>query len=363
MQTFSSIRNSLVDRVVDSLVVAIGEGSYLNYLPGERPLVQQLGVSRSVVRAALKVLDHRGLIKIEHGKRTRILARPGQARQWTRVVCVLCKGDMTSMSHSRALGLLQLQQQLSLANYTMKTFFKGPPDIGPPIRRVRQLVEENPADCWVLYSGNLNLQRFFNSCETPTFLMGRPNPGVTLPHSFVDYGPACRHAVGKLMAAGHRRIGLIMDATPTQSHQILRESFHKAFDCSTGRDSVPIEVFYEPSRGVNNLDFRLLSAIKNPKQAPTALIAELPSDVITVGSILGQNGLLVPKDVSLVCLGNHPVLGKWRPPISCYKVDELKYTNRVAQVILRLAREGVLPKNDYIRVPEFVAGGTIAIQH
>src|SRR5918995_5568809 len=63
-------RVKLRDQVADMLVEMISSGEYGagDRLPPERILVEQIGVSRTVVREALNLLETRGLIRIEHGR-------------------------------------------------------------------------------------------------------------------------------------------------------------------------------------------------------------------------------------------------------------------------------------------------------
>src|SRR5918998_1020262 len=63
-------RVKLRDQVADMLLDMISSGDYGagDRLPPERILVEQIGVSRTVVREALNLLETRGLIRIEHGR-------------------------------------------------------------------------------------------------------------------------------------------------------------------------------------------------------------------------------------------------------------------------------------------------------
>ena len=63
-------RVKLRDQVADMLLDMILSGDYGegDRLPPERVLVEQLGVSRTVVREALNLLEARGILSIEHGR-------------------------------------------------------------------------------------------------------------------------------------------------------------------------------------------------------------------------------------------------------------------------------------------------------
>jgi DNA-binding FadR family transcriptional regulator len=68
-------QGSLRERVVDLLERRILDGSFTgDRLPTEAELGQQLGVSRTVIRDAVRVLEARGLLEIRQGAGTRIKA-------------------------------------------------------------------------------------------------------------------------------------------------------------------------------------------------------------------------------------------------------------------------------------------------
>jgi DNA-binding FadR family transcriptional regulator len=68
-------QGSLRDRVVDLLERRILDGSFSgDRLPTEAELGQKLGVSRTVIRDAVRILEARGLLEIRQGAGTRIRA-------------------------------------------------------------------------------------------------------------------------------------------------------------------------------------------------------------------------------------------------------------------------------------------------
>lgn len=68
----------LRDRATEKIAEMVLSGAYVegDRLPPERKLVEELGVSRTVVREALNSLESRGIISIEHG-RGAVVARRG----------------------------------------------------------------------------------------------------------------------------------------------------------------------------------------------------------------------------------------------------------------------------------------------
>jgi GntR family transcriptional regulator, transcriptional repressor for pyruvate dehydrogenase complex len=65
-------RDSLAQQVVERLRALIGDGTYAigERLPPEGPLGEALGVGRSTLREAMRVLSSRGIVDVRHGEGT-----------------------------------------------------------------------------------------------------------------------------------------------------------------------------------------------------------------------------------------------------------------------------------------------------
>lgn len=74
-------RLKLRDQVVDALIEMIEEQGLRpgDAFPSERALVDQFGVSRTVIREAMSALEVRGILGIDQGKRPRVASNSGSA--------------------------------------------------------------------------------------------------------------------------------------------------------------------------------------------------------------------------------------------------------------------------------------------
>lgn len=90
-------RTRLKDQVAEHILETISSGAFKqgDRLPPEREIVARLGVSRTVVREALNLLEARGIIRIEHGRGAIVDINNGQAIQ--DAVKVLVRADSESL--------------------------------------------------------------------------------------------------------------------------------------------------------------------------------------------------------------------------------------------------------------------------
>jgi GntR family transcriptional regulator, transcriptional repressor for pyruvate dehydrogenase complex len=71
MEIFRQVKKVRVsDSVVDQIISFIEEGTLKpgDFLPGERELVHSLGIARTSVREALRMLEYQGIIQVQSGK-------------------------------------------------------------------------------------------------------------------------------------------------------------------------------------------------------------------------------------------------------------------------------------------------------
>lgn len=109
-------RSSASDDVYDRLVASIVEGEVTagESMPSERALAEGLGVSRPVVREALKRLAHAGLVQIRHGGATRV-------------------ADYLRTAGPGILGVLLLDRNGDLDLAVARSIVEARSDLGPPV--------------------------------------------------------------------------------------------------------------------------------------------------------------------------------------------------------------------------------------
>lgn len=110
------VRSSASDEVYDRLVASIVEGEVAagDAMPSERSLADGLGVSRPVVREALKRLAHAGLVQIRHGGATLV-------------------SDYRRTAGPGLLGALLLDRNGDLDLEVARSIVEARSDLGPPV--------------------------------------------------------------------------------------------------------------------------------------------------------------------------------------------------------------------------------------
>ncbi len=108
---------SVVERITETIKQALIRGALRpgQRLPSEPELAKQLGVGRSAVREAMKVMEALGVVHIRHGSGTFVADKPSDAMLSPLVFAVMLESDMTveffELRLSQQLGACTLAAQ------------------------------------------------------------------------------------------------------------------------------------------------------------------------------------------------------------------------------------------------------------
>jgi GntR family transcriptional repressor for pyruvate dehydrogenase complex len=92
-------RTNVVDEIVDQLMAYVAELRPGDRIPPERQLVRQLGVSRSSMREALRVLSSLGLLEVREGRGTFVAQGDGRLLNQALMVGALVGGPTARELH------------------------------------------------------------------------------------------------------------------------------------------------------------------------------------------------------------------------------------------------------------------------
>lgn len=350
-------RFSLITSVADCLRESLSHGEWREFLPGERSLCEHLQVSRQTLKAALVVLRREGLIRVAHGKRTRILRSPRHMPGRFKSVALLLNTLASYRNHPIvSVRLTWLQEHLHSAGFDIRFALDARVGEHPSKERLESLVRHTPAACWLLFASRKETQQWFLDHELPTLVVGTVYEGLQLPALDVDFEALCRHAVGKLFTQGHRRIALLLPDEPLAGFLASERGFLQGFRGAFHPDAVPMVVRHGWS--VEELRRTLNGLFRRPSP-PTALVVTGADDAITTVGHLIQMGIRVPRDVSVVSRDHSRPLLSVVPSVAHYDCDEQMFGTRLARLAVKLARTGVLAPRQHLLTSCFRNGESL----
>ncbi|GAA3749271.1 DNA-binding LacI/PurR family transcriptional regulator [Spinactinospora alkalitolerans] len=175
---------------------------------------------------------------------------------------------------------------------------------GPGLERVAR---SRLADAAVLMGVEMEDPRIgaMRALGFPVAVLGRPADESAAPWADLDWEEAAAASVRTLHDAGHRRICYL--ATVEDDIRSRRSYSVRGID---GADRIAAELGAQipvcPSSGDPEELRRRLDALFDAERPPTALAVQHPAAIPGILRHLAGRGLQVPRDVSLVAIGNFP---------------------------------------------------------
>lgn len=332
-------RFSLVDETVRLLREGLEGGAWNAFLPGERVLCGQWGVSRPTLRAAIKVLEQEGLLEVTHGSRTKVL-KPAPRRDAGLVTVGLLSPDpVERMPPFVLLWVDELRRQLAAEGHLLhvhvaKAAFGGP----HPEAAIEKSVGSFSRCVWVLYRSTREMQQWFAMRGAPCVVVGSLHEGVRLPSVDKDYRALCRHAVGLLAGRGHLRVVLLMDKRRLGGDRESETGFMEGVEAAKNRALEGRIVTHDGSaEGIERSVDQLLAL---GRQGPTAWLVAGSMHALTVLTLLLRRGVDVPGRIVLLCRDDDEFLDHVVPRLARYAVKPGGFAKRVFRLVMQAVREG-----------------------
>ncbi|MES2596859.1 MAG: substrate-binding domain-containing protein [Verrucomicrobiota bacterium] len=347
-------RQSLIEQVAGHLRRGVGSGQWQGRLPGVQKLAAQLEVSKDTVRAAFTLLEKDGTLKPQGAGRCRVIPpahRAAQDQRRLRMAILLPVPLRDDNAHSHRL-ILGIQNAIEADGHAC-TIVTQPAD--GHLRRVTQLVMQTEADAWVVYAGSHDLLKWFATKRIPALALGGRPFDLPLARSRTVLVEAMIQCVDALVGLGHRRMVLIAPQLwrqPTPNHTaealLSRLALH-----SIPSSEYNLPAWSETPEGLEDLLKALFFATP-----PTALLLAEPMYCSAVRAWLGEHGLHVPRDVSLVNLLPDPMFQLHQPAYTGFIWPESVHIHRI-QRWLRSLLSGEPDLEDFVAFATFHPGGTI----
>ena len=353
-------RASLVVQVADALRAEILRRGWMEWLPSERELSDLLHVSRNTCRAALRALYRENLIKPIRGRGIRVnqAAVPTHRSKGrrSRSVGVIIPEALGRLRPSISNLIEELQAELfdfgaRLQLHNSPVYYRANPQ-----EALNRLVENNHHDCWVLFLSNRALQRWFMMKKLPCLILGSTYPDIRLHSVDYDNRAMCRHATGRLIALGHRRIVFfnrrLRAAGDMESEAGLIEGVR-----ASSQEHVEAKVVYHDDNpeSVSHLVKKLFSA----PRPPTGIIVANSYCYLSVMSTLARVGYRVPEDVSLISRDDDPYLAYLDPEPARYIYDSASLARKMMLQVRSLLEGNATKLNPVRLAARFVPGASV----
>jgi DNA-binding LacI/PurR family transcriptional regulator len=198
---------SAPEQVARHLKEQIAQGKFTGFMPGGAALAREFGIGRTTADAALDILQAEGILANHgHRKRRRIIpdALPSVAKPM-QVGMILYEPSDAANQYVPEIRQLLLSSGFNL-NLSPKTLI----ELNHNPAKVEKMVQNNPADAWVVVAGSRPVLKWFSVSSIPSFALFGRMQGLPMPGIKPDKLPAMRDALKTLIEMGHRRIVLLV---------------------------------------------------------------------------------------------------------------------------------------------------------
>jgi len=349
-------RHSLVTETAAILREAIAGGEWNKGLPGELELSNRLRVSRTTIRAALAALQREGLISSGQGRRREIrqASAPANKLPASESVALLTPEPLHRLNSTTVFWIDALREHLASHGWTLRVVVSAATYRQNPGTALSELAAREKAGAWVLYRSTEQIQRWFETSNSPCVVAGTVHTGVRLTSVDRDYRAASHHAAGVLLGRGHRQLGLLRPSAPLAGDLETEAGFREGLTNRTAATLHVAEHNGTPA-GVTHALRRMLAGF-----TPTAIYVIQSTHFATVMTWLSSNGYRIPTHISLISRDDDPFLDHLFPEPARYSLDPASFARKISRQVLDLVRNGSETRRQYLVMPTFVPGGTIA---
>ncbi len=344
---------SASEQVAAHLRGELKRGHWRGMMPGANQLTAQLGVNHKTIEAALKQLEHEGLLVGQgQGRKRRIALRVTKAARPMRIA--ILDSEPVAIIESY---MVELQHRLLAAGHTIFFTEKTLTELGMDLKQIKQLVKRTEADAWLINAGSREVLEWFAAQATPAFAIFGRWEDLPIAATGPDKRSAVIAATRHLISQGHQQIVLVTRRLwrlpePGPSQRAYLDEL-KAHSIVTSDYNLPD---WEESR--DGL-LRLLDSLFQVSP-PTALILDEAVFFSATMQFLASRGIRVPQQVSLICTNDDPAFSWCTPTISHIHWDPAKMVHRIVRWAAavsqgrRIVRQTTMPA-------KFIAGGTAGL--
>lgn len=342
---------SVTEQVASHLREEIKTGRWKELMPGRRQLADDLGVSPGSIQRALDTLEKEGLLVPQGGgKRRRIaLIADGFKARVTRVGILLFDPP-----NAKQAFVVDLKHQLMNAGHKVHVVPRTLTDLKMQVSRVENEVSQHKVDAWVVIAAPYAVLEWFAKQETPVFAFCGYHHGLAIAAIGKGNREATQACIERLIGLGHRRIVfLIRDHLKSPACPSV-ETFVEVLeshDIAVGSYNLPS--WKEDAEGLQRCLDSLFATTP-----PTALIIDEPELFLATQQHLANQGILAPRDVSLICTDPNRTFEWYQPKVAhnSWSVDAM--VRRTARWVDNIACGKDDRRKTTVKAT-FVDGGTV----
>lgn len=354
------LRRPLFLRVAEQLEECIRRGEWTHWMPSEKDLAKDLGVSRTTLRQALGMLRDQGLIIIRQGKNSRIarnkVTLPTQCPK-SQMVTMLAPVPLRQLRQHILLWIDELRGLLHEVDLSLHFHAGLGPYKGHPEAEVEKLVHQYRSSVWLLLWTNKSTQMAFANLGIPAIVIGAPDKDVPLLAASVDNRAIVFHAIGQLTSRGHTSLALVTTKSSMGGNRQFESSFNDTLSALENRQ-IRGRVIYTEEQEPEKLKRALLLALKHV-DPPTGFVLIHPLHMLTAYNAFQGAGLIVGRDVSLISAFADKSFDFLTPKPSYYRQDPEAFAKKLFTLVKNV-RDGVaVREGSFSLYPELIPGKSL----
>lgn len=350
-------RQSLVAQTAEILRKYVATRPAGEKLASERELGHQLGVSRMTLRAALAKLERERLLRAGQGRSRVIVKRGPRTRKPTglRDVVLLSPIPLHEIEPRVLLSMNELHDMLAQEQHQLKFVVPHNCYRERPQRDLKELAARLRPSAWVLLLSTRAMQEWFQDQGLPAVVAGSRHEGVRLPAVDVDFRAVCRHAVGRLVAKGHRHLVLLNPKKSAAGDLKSEAGFIEAGAAARSEIETTVAQHDGTVEGICTSLDRLLAR----PQPPTGFLVSRSNYALTALGHLIQRGVRFPEKAAFISRSHDPFLEYVVPSMARYAIDASVFAHKLTRVVLEFTAGGNPPPTEHLLMPRFISGRTL----
>ena len=333
-------------------------------LPSEQQLSEILRVARGTVRQALAELEEEGVVQRRQGAGTFVVDMAKPTRQVDLdVFALVVPGADTGFWLSLLAGFENKTTGFNKQTLTCST----ENDLGKQADIFIRLIQKRVAGVALSPSSLPQTPAYqvkhLQDHGIPVVLCHRTVEGIDAPALAIPFRDVGHMAGRKLVENGHRRVAFFSMDPPNEISSMYVEGLREVIEAAGGELSDSLIYWGEtvsPNANIQNASvLKRLQAMFNGSNPPTAIMASFDPLAERIFLMLGEMGLRVPEDVSVISVGATDRKGALTERLTSVTVDEVDLGRRAAALLQEMCT-GQRPLDDAekVYVPLWVSEGT-----